>query len=283
MTCKAPRHLPAIYPTGRTDIGRTAPVGDRCTYRQRDVNALDKVVNKDNFTKESARPLLDEASSPTHDKELTVSLTRSLLLGLALPLLTACSHTTSSQTQWLALPTLAHQLQVQPPLAVGFDVDDTLLFSTPCFYYGQQKYSPGSDEYLKNPAFWQETNGGCDRYSPPKTIARHLLAMHLARGDRLYFITGRPHTQDEQLSAILAQAFDLPQPIPVIFTSGPDKTRFIREHQLAIYYGDADSDIESARAAGARPIRVMRAVNSSYQPLPENGALGEDVLLDSDR
>jgi len=215
-------------------------------------------------------------------KELPV---RSLfaLLGACL-LLSACSHTPEQpKVHWLDLPALSEQLQGQAPIAVGFDVDDTLLFSSPCFYYGQQKFSPGSDDYLKNATFWQETNGGCDRYSIPKDIARRLVELHQARGDRIYFITGRPHTDGEQLSAILEQTFSLKQRIPVIFTSGPDKTRFIAQQHLAIYYGDADSDIESARAAGARAIRVMRANNSTYKPIPVPGSLGEEVLVDSDR
>jgi acid phosphatase (class B) len=68
---------------------------------------------------------------------------------------------------------------------------------------------------------------------------------------------------------------------PVVFTSGPEKTRFIHDRKLSVYYGDSDSDITSARAAGARPVRIMRSANSTYQPLPKNGALGEDVLLNS--
>jgi acid phosphatase (class B) len=185
------------------------------------------------------------------------------------------------EVRWLTIAELAHGLQGQMPMAVGFDIDDTLLFSSPCFYYGQQKYSPGSDDYLKNAAFWQEINAGCDRYSLPKDVARALIDLHQQRGDTLYFITGRPHTEGEQLTTLLQKTFGIAAMQPVIFTSGPEKTRFIREHGLHIYYGDADSDIVSARAAGARPIRVMRAVNSSYRPLPVNGALGEEVLVDS--
>jgi acid phosphatase (class B) len=197
-------------------------------------------------------------------------------------LLAACArHETQPEVRWIAVADVASSVRGQAPMAVGFDIDDTVLFSSPCFYHGQQKYSPGSDDYLKNADFWTETNAGCDRYSLPKDVARALIDLHQQRGDTLYFITGRPHTEGEQLTAILQRTFAIRAMRPVVFTSGPEKTRFIHDRGLGIYYGDSDADITSARAAGARPIRVMRASNSTYQPLPVNGALGEEVLIDS--
>lgn len=49
---------------------------------------------------------------------------------------------------WVSVPMIAASLDGKPPMVVGFDIDDTVLFSSPCFYYGQMKYSPGSDNYL---------------------------------------------------------------------------------------------------------------------------------------
>ncbi|MGY4533710.1 acid phosphatase (class B) [Pseudomonas sp. TE3786] len=205
----------------------------------------------------------------------------SLAAVFSLLLLGCASQAPQSAIHWITLERLAASIQKDAPMAVGFDIDDTVLFSSPCFYAGQQKYSPGSNDYLKNSEFWKETNGGCDRYSLPKEAARALIALHQRRGDSIYFITGRPHTEGEQLSAILQQTFAIKNMQPVVFTSGPEKTRFIHDRGLHLYYGDSDADITSAQAAGARAIRVMRAANSTYQPLPVNGALGEEVLVDS--
>lgn len=205
----------------------------------------------------------------------------SLATVFSLLLLGCASQAPHSATHWITVERLADSIRKDAPMAVGFDIDDTVLFSSPCFYAGQQKYSPGSNDYLKNDDFWKETNGGCDRYSIPKDVARKLIALHQQRGDTLYFITGRPHTEGEQVTAILQQTFAIKNMQPVVFTSGPEKSRFIRERQLHLYYGDSDSDITSAQAAGVRAIRVMRASNSTYQPLPVNGALGEEVLEDS--
>ncbi|MFD2642953.1 acid phosphatase AphA [Pseudomonas japonica] len=205
-----------------------------------------------------------------------------LAVVLAVSLLGCSAPAEQREVRWITLEQLFASLGNTAPMAVGFDVDDTVLYSSPCFYEGQQTYSPGSNQYLQNMAFWARANGGCDRYSIPKDVARALIAAHQRRGDTLYFITARPRTEGEQLTGILRQTFAIEDMQPVVFSSGPDKTRFIRDRGLRVYYGDSDNDITSARDAGARPIRVMRASNSTNQPLPVNGALGEEVLMDSE-
>lgn len=185
---------------------------------------------------------------------------------------------------WVSIPQIAASLEGQPPMAVGFDVDDTVLFSSPCFYYGKNKYSPGSDDYLKMDAFWTDIHtNDCDQYSMPKEVARALLEMHAARGDDIYFITGRTRgSGGETLTATLQKTFGLAKMHDVVFTaSSENKVQFLKDHALKIYYGDADSDMRAAREAGIRPIRVMRAQNSSYKPDPRNGSLGEEVIVNS--
>jgi acid phosphatase (class B) len=60
------------------------------------------------------------------------------------------------------------------------------------------------------------------------------------------------------------------------------KIKPIKENKIQIFYGDADSDIEAALEAGIRAIRIMRAVNSTNKPLPQNGSFGEEVLVNSE-
>ncbi len=52
-------------------------------------------------------------------------------------------------------------------MAVGFDIDDTVLFSSPGFWRGKT-FSPESEDYLKNPVFWEKMNNGWDEFSIPK-------------------------------------------------------------------------------------------------------------------
>ncbi|MEJ7138064.1 acid phosphatase AphA [Amphibiibacter pelophylacis] len=192
-----------------------------------------------------------------------------------------------ASVRWTTVDEIARSLQGQPPMNVGFDVDDTVLYSSPCFFYGQQKYSPGKNDYLGNQAFWDDINASCDQYSVPKDVARALINMHQARGDTIYFITARTPSPKEGLTATLQKDFGIKNMQPVIFTGDKPvgaryaKTPAIRQTKLSIYYGDANSDIQAAQEAGIRAIRVLRAPNSTYTPLPDNGQLGEEVIRDS--
>ena len=51
---------------------------------------------------------------------------------------------------------------------------------------------------------------------------------------------------------------------------------------VAMFYGDSDNDITAAQDAGARGIRVLRASNSTYRPLPMAGKFGEEVIVNSE-
>lgn len=56
---------------------------------------------------------------------------------------------------WVSVAQIENSLLGREPFAVGFDIDDTVIFSSPGFWRGQRMYSPGSHDYLKNPAFWE--------------------------------------------------------------------------------------------------------------------------------
>ena len=188
---------------------------------------------------------------------------------------------------WISVEQLKKELEGKAPINVSFDIDDTVLFSSPCFYHGQQKYSPGKHDYLKNQDFWNEVNAGCDQYSIPKQIAIDLINMHQARGDQIYFITGRTAGDKDGVTPVLQKAFNIKDMHPVEFMGGRElttkynKTPSIIEHKVTIHYGDSDDDILAAKEAGVRGIRLMRAANSTYQPMPTLGGYGEEVLINS--
>lgn len=188
--------------------------------------------------------------------------------------------------RWITIKDIARSLENQPPMNVGFDIDDTVLFSSPGYYYGRQKYSPGNKGFTIMEEFWNEMNNGLDQFSIPKECARKLIELHKKRGDSIYFITARTKTKTESVTDILAKTFDLENPHKVIFTGfelGENlKIKPLKENKIQIFYGDADSDVEAALEAGVRAIRIMRAVNSTNKPLPHNGSLGEEVLVNSE-
>lgn len=188
---------------------------------------------------------------------------------------------------WISVEQLKKELEGKAPINVSFDIDDTVLFTSPCFYHGQQKYSPGKQDYLKNQDFWNEVNAGCDQYSIPKQIAVELIKMHQERGDQIYFITGRTAGNVDGVTPILQKTFEIKNMHPVEFMGGRDrttkynKTPGIIEHKISIHYGDSDDDVLAAREASIRGIRLMRAANSTYQPMPTVGGYGEEVLINS--
>ena len=189
---------------------------------------------------------------------------------------------------WVSVAQIENSLLGRPPMAVGFDIDDTVLFSSPGFWRGQKTFSPGSEDYLKNPQFWEKMNNGWDEFSMPKEVARQLIAMHVKRGDSIWFVTGRSQTKTETVSKTLQDDFLIPAANmnPVIFAGDKPgqntKTQWLQAKQIKVFYGDSDNDITAAREAGARGIRVLRAANSSYKPLPMAGALGEEVIVNSE-
>ncbi|NIO48979.1 MAG: acid phosphatase AphA [Candidatus Aminicenantes bacterium] len=187
---------------------------------------------------------------------------------------------------WVTLKDIARSLENQPPMNVGFDIDDTVLFSSPGYYYGRQKYSPGNKAFTIMEEFWNEMNNGLDKFSIPKECARKLIELHKKRGDSIYFITARTKTKTESVTELLVKTFKLENPQKVIFTGfslGENlKIKPIKENKIKIFYGDADSDIEAALEAGIRAIRIMRAVNSTNKSMPQNGSFGEEVLVNSE-
>jgi acid phosphatase (class B) len=184
------------------------------------------------------------------------------------------------------------------PIVVGFDVDDTLVFSAPAFNALQPEYQPDvirpMDYAQLTPAqkakyheFWNRLNGEYDARSTPKAIGRRLLELHAKRGDEIWIISKRqsiePPPPRDVVTERYERMFGMSFRHPVVQTQLKDKTRFICERHIEYYYGDADGDITASLAAGAVPIRVKRAGNSYAKDKVHNGQLGEIVLRDSEQ
>ncbi|MCK5682922.1 acid phosphatase AphA [bacterium] len=192
----------------------------------------------------------------------------------------------AEKIKMISFEDLKKSLEGKPAISVGFDVDDTVLYSSPGFYYGKMKYSPKGYSFLGNKQFWFEMNNYLDIYSLPKDIAKKVIRFHKKRGDNIFFITARNETKTEVVTEILEKIFDIKKMNKVIFTGHKKgenlKVKPIKDNNIKIYYGDSDSDITAAQEAGIRGIRIMRAGNSSHKPMPKNGNLGEEVLENSE-
>ncbi|WP_323928763.1 hypothetical protein [Aeromonas caviae] len=84
----------------------------------------------------------------------------------------AVSLAQQAPLHWVSMTKIARSLDGLPPMAVGFDIDDTLLFSSPGCYRGKQAFSPNGESCLKNPTFWEKMSNGWDAFSVPKEVAR---------------------------------------------------------------------------------------------------------------
>lgn len=198
--------------------------------------------------------------------------------------------------RYISLADLAKSLP-PAPINVVFDIDDTVLFTSPGFQWGTRHYGahivsagvsvreedlPTEDDRRKYREFWTKMNNELDEFSIPKWIAAELIALHRSRGDRIFFVTKRINTGSEKLTALLRQTFKLDRIEPVIFTNREPKTEAFRRVKAVISYGDSDGDIRDSIVAGARPIRVLRAPNSVNHDPTRYGAYGEEVLTNSE-
>src|SRR5262245_40662202 len=91
----------------------------------------------------------------------------------------------------ITLETLAHSLPPEP-INVVFDVDDTVLFTSPGFQWGTRTYGetivsagvsvreedlPTEDQRRKYREFWTKMNNELDQFSVRKWIAAELIAL----------------------------------------------------------------------------------------------------------
>ncbi len=218
-------------------------------------------------------------------------------------LFTGCqtaAHSTAvaagTQVRMITLADLERSLPAHP-IHVVFDVDDTALFTSAGFQWGTRTYgkdivSAGvsvREEDLPTPAakqsyreFWNKMNNELDQFSVKKWIAGELIELHKKRGDQIYFVTKRIHTEHEALTNYLRETFGLTAMEPVIFTNRGPKTPSFRQIAAEVSYGDSDGDIRDSIEAGARPIRVLRARTSVNVEPVHNGAFGEEVLVNSE-
>jgi len=174
------------------------------------------------------------------------------------------------------------------PIAIGLDVDDTAMFSSPGFYYafnntdGKNKTNKYGDKPLSNQQFWEDLSCEFDKFSMHKESAARLIEMHNKRGDKIFFITARPQPQGKEiLTECLHRAFKLKNQPKAIFTGYVTKAKFIKENGISIYYGDSDSDITEAWDAGIRAIRFLRSPLSTNKGKYNPGKFGEFVLENS--
>jgi len=156
---------------------------------------------------------------------------------------------------------------------VGFDVDDTLLFSTPAFDKANKSdYSGYSQEW------WVIVNKSDEGNSIVKKVTENILNGHKRKGDEIFVISARNEAGGDVLRGFLNKTFGIKKE-NVYFEH--DKADLIKKLRISVFYGDSDSDITTAQEAGAKGIRIMRSPKSSYKGNYHPGAFGEEIIPDS--
>jgi acid phosphatase class B len=153
-------------------------------------------------------------------------------------------------------------------LKVGFDIDDTILFSR--------------DNFLKAPHMSDDpdhvdfgwVNMHDSLYSVVIQPTADLIGFLHAGGHEVYFITARPGTNGEAVGRFLSLKLGFPVVLGEnLFFSAKKKDpvsghRFTTKHELIsklglhIFYGDSDTDMIAASIAGVRGVRVVRDARS---------------------
>ncbi|MCF7807437.1 MAG: hypothetical protein K9M49_07200 [Candidatus Marinimicrobia bacterium] len=178
----------------------------------------------------------------------------SLIMLIVILLITACSPT----------PALVKVEQQKGQLKVGFDIDDTILFTR--------------DNFLKAPALsddpdhldyaWINTHDSL--YSTLIKPVADLVWFYRAHGHDVFFITARPGINGDAVGRFLSSELDFPvelgknlffspkQKDPATGKKYTTKHHLISELGLHLYFGDSDTDMIAASIAGVRAVRVVR-------------------------
>jgi acid phosphatase (class B) len=154
---------------------------------------------------------------------------------------------------------------------VGFDVDDTLLFSTPSFQQGfKSNYEPFSKK------FWEVVNSSDAKVSCIKPKVYKIVEAYHDRGVEVYAITAREDHNGEHLRKYLEKSYNIPSDHTFFEPDGKD--RLIQRLNLDVYYGDSDSDIQDAQKVDIKAVRIQRNENSSYHKKYNPGKFNEPVI-----
>ena len=152
-------------------------------------------------------------------------------------------------------------------LNVGFDIDDTVLFSRDVFL------SIPSDKRDPIDYGWVNTHDdGLSLYIDPTV---DLINYFITNGHNVFFITARAGTNGEALATFLSRGLALPikKNKNLFFApseriggkSHTTKHRIMKRLKLDLFYGDGDSDIVASLKANVHPVRIVRHEDSIIQ------------------
>jgi len=155
----------------------------------------------------------------------------------------------------------SHSFSQTGKLKVGFDIDDTTLYSERGFVVAPKTES-GSTDYS-----WINTHD--KEYSLLIDPVITLINFFRAHGHEVFFITARPGINGDSVAVFLSKNlnFDVKVDSNIFFSPKEyvngfkytTKHRIMEKLDIDIYYGDSDTDIIAAIKADVHPIRIVRS------------------------
>ncbi|MFQ6613377.1 MAG: HAD family acid phosphatase [Fidelibacterota bacterium] len=155
----------------------------------------------------------------------------------------------------------------QTRLNVGFDIDDTVLYSRFVFENAPRD-AAGKLDY----AWINQQDRELSPVIPPTVSLINYFRSH---DHAIYFITGRNPEKGAALARYLTDVLGFPIEVnrnlffaPRAVVDGTEirgKTSIMGALKLDLYYGDADTDILAALKARVQPVRVARHSSSIAQ------------------
>ena len=152
-------------------------------------------------------------------------------------------------------------------LNVGFDIDDTILFSRDIFL--------NIPENKRNPIDYGWVNRQDRKLSLFITPTLDLISYFKNNGHEIYFITARSGENGDYLAKFLSDSLKMRIIKDKNLFFCPKETingkRYTTKHhqmkklKLDLFYGDADTDIIAALKANVHPIRIVRHKKSIEQ------------------
>ncbi|MFC1785141.1 HAD family acid phosphatase [Candidatus Neomarinimicrobiota bacterium] len=146
-------------------------------------------------------------------------------------------------------------------LKVGFDIDDTILYSERAFVVAPKTESGGTDYS------WINTHD--KEYSLLIDPVITLINFFRAHGHEVFFITARPGINGDSVAVFLSKNINFDVKVdsnlffsPKEYVNGfkyTTKHRIMEKIDIDIYYGDSDTDIIAAIKADVHPIRIVRS------------------------
>ena len=153
-------------------------------------------------------------------------------------------------------------------LRLGFDYDDTLVFSTPAF---AKAFKSGAQPFT--PAFWDTVNNSYD-IEKPKRLAYSMAWLLRVLGFKITVLAGRPSYGGEALRKEWRHLVS-----NFVFANDRDRKYLaLQNGSHVLFLADSDSDIIEGRKAKVLTLRIRRSPKSTYKEDYHPGTLRELVI-----